>query len=139
MPSAIRKLNVICLIALISLSMSSWAVETVNPGPNAAQINGAPGSPGRDIFEVRFTEINGDTIAPRDVLWLAPGTYRIEVLIDERFTSAPRRVYRQPNRSDDYVTFELELEAGKRYDIRGRYNRNDRDNPYDVIVDRISD
>ncbi len=139
MQAAIRIFSVTCLITLISLSTSSWAIETVNPGPNAAQINGTPGSPGRDIFEVRFTEINGDTIAPRDVLWLSPGTYQIEVLIDERFTTAPRRVYRQPNRSDDYVTFELELEAGKRYDIRGRFNRNDRDNPYDVIVDQVSD
>lgn len=139
MQAAVRTSTVICLIALISLATTSWAIETLNPGPNAAQINGAPGSPGRDIFAVRFTEINGDAIAPREVLWLAPGTYQIEVLIDERFTTAPRRVNRHPNRSDDYVTFELELEAGKRYDIRGRYNRNDRDNPYDVIVDRVSD
>jgi len=139
MHAAVRTLTVICLITLISLATTSRAIETLNPGPNAAQINGAPGSPGRDIFAVRFTEINGDTIAPREVLWLAPGVYQIEVLIDERFTTAPRRFNRQPNRSDDYVTFELELEAGKRYDIRGRFNRNDRANPYDVIVDRVSD
>jgi len=122
---------------LIALSPTLQAGPITQPGPDSAQINGAPETPGRDLFELEFIAIDGDNISPRDLLWLEPGTYELTVRVDKRYTTAPDWQIRQPNRDDDFVTFSIDLEAGKRYDIRGRYNRNDRRNPYDVIVDRV--
>ncbi|MBB6087538.1 hypothetical protein [Wenzhouxiangella marina] len=125
------------MAAALWMATPVQAGPITQPGPDAAQINGGPESPGRDLFEVEFTAIDGDNISPRQLLWLEPGRYVITVRVDARYTTAPDWQIRQPNRDDDYVSFEIELEAGKRYDIRGRYNRNDRRHPYDVIVDRI--
>ncbi|MEN1726795.1 MAG: hypothetical protein AAGJ52_00020 [Pseudomonadota bacterium] len=115
------------------------AAPTATPGPESAQINGGPGSPNRDVFAVEITAIDGDNISPREVMWLEPGTYEIKVRVDERFTISPEWQIRRPQTQDDFVTFELTLEAGKRYDIRGQYNRNNRNRPYDIIVDRVVD
>jgi len=136
--STLIRLHAILLSALLAVSgLTAAAVPTADPGPDSAQINGRPGSPNRDVFAVEFTAIDGDNISPRDVLWLEPGTYQITVRVDEEFTVSPAWQINRPQTQDDYVSFELNLEAGKRYDIRGQYNRNSRNRPYDIIVDRV--
>ncbi|OAB61026.1 hypothetical protein AY599_24565 [Leptolyngbya valderiana BDU 20041] len=134
-PSTLASALLPALLALSSLGLA--AVPTADPGPDSAQINGSPGSPNRDVFAVEFTAIDGDNISPRDVLWLEPGSYEITVRVDEAFTVSPAWHIRRPQTQDDYVSFELTLEAGKRYDIRGQYNRNNRNRPYNIIVDRV--
>lgn len=125
------------LATLAPLSASADRVQTVRPGPDAAQIVGSPGFPTRDIFAVTFVEINGQNISPRDVMWLEPGTYRITVQIQAALTRPPQ--YRRPADAPDYNVIELEIEAGKSYHIRGRYNRNDRETPYSVILHQIEE
>lgn len=128
------------LSALIALAATMPALAdslpTTKPGPDAAHITGAPGLRNQDIFEVRFVELNGTNIQPRENLWLEPGSYRIRVLIVADHTRPPmQRLGRQDE--PDYNVIELELEAGKTYHIRGRYNRDNPDQPYSVILHKV--
>jgi hypothetical protein len=115
-------------------------VPTARPGPDAAQIIGRPGFPNRDIFEVNFVAINGVNIPPRQVMWLEPGTYQITVQIVAEFTrpkspGRPGRII--PRDPPGHNVIELELEAGKVYEIRGRFNRDDPDMPFSVILFKV--
>lgn len=121
------------LIALLMLGGRGMAADDAEQ----AMLVGSPGYPNRDLFAVEFFAVDGKNISPRDVLWLDPGTHVITVRVPERFTESIINQRRQ--KWTDYVDIELELEAGKIYDIRGRYNRSDRDNPYDLVVDRVRD
>jgi len=125
------------LAGLLPLAAQADRVKTARPGPESAQILGTPGMPPQDIFEVKFIEINGQNISPRNVMWLEPGTYRIMVQIDAALTR-PRQ-YRRPVDEPGYNVIELELEAGKRYHIRGRFHRDDPDRPYSVILYQVED
>jgi len=124
--------------AIFVLSPSLYAGSFAKPGAQSAQINGGPGSPNRDVFAIEFTAIDGDEIFPRDILWLEPGAYEITARVDQAYTDSPPRVFHNPPTQDEYVTFQLDLEAGKFYNIRGQYNRNNRQRPYDIIVDRVA-
>lgn len=126
------------LAVLLPLSASAERVTTVRPGPEAAQIIGSPGWPNRDLFAVKFIEINGQNIPSRDIMWLKPGTYRIKVAILARHTRPPMSY--PPSDSDpDYNVIELELEAGKTYHIRGRFNRDNPEAAYSTIVYKVEE
>jgi hypothetical protein len=112
-------------------------LPTTQPGPDAAQVTGSPGLPNQDIFEVRFVELNGTNIQPRRTLWLEPGSYKIRVLILADHTRPPMRRVAPRQEDPDYNLIELELEAGKTYHIRGRYNRENPDPPYSVILHKV--
>jgi hypothetical protein len=129
----------VLLAGLLPLVAEADRVKTVQPGPEAARIVGSPGAPPKDLFAVKFIEINGQNIPPRDVMWLEPGTYRITVLIEAAITR-PRQ-YRSFGDEPGYNIIELELEAGKTYHIRGRYHRNDPDKqgPYSVILHKVEE
>ncbi|HKK03780.1 MAG TPA: hypothetical protein VKA17_07595 [Gammaproteobacteria bacterium] len=123
---------------LLSVPISAQSVETVNPGPDAAKLVGVPGFPNRDIFGVRFLEINGENIVPRESLWLKPGSYRIKVAIDAAFTRPPKpEVARDPDKDENVI--ELELEAGKVYHVRGRYDRDAEDPSFSVILHKVDE
>lgn len=118
-------------------------LPTTRPGPNAAQVYGSPGQPAQELFEVKFIGINGRNINARDVLWLEPGNYELKVLIEASFArSSPgpgpsfgaRR--RQP---EGYNIIEVELEAGKRYQILARFNRtpDELGRNYSVILHKV--
>jgi|SRR6056297_397481 len=123
---------------LLSAPASAERVQTVNPGPDAAKIVGVPGFPNRDIFGVRFLEINGQNIVPRESLWLKPGSYRIKVAINAAFTR-PRKpeVARDPDKDENVI--ELELEAGKVYHVRGHYDRDEEDPSFSVILYKVDE
>jgi hypothetical protein len=127
------------LAALLPLQAVAERVQTARPGPDAAQVSGIPGYPTRDIFEVRIVAINDHEILPRELIWLEPGTYRIRVAIDARSPrpGIRRPTQRQPGEAPEYTEIELELEAGKTYQIRGRLNREDRETPYSVILYKV--
>ncbi len=118
------------LALVLAMPVDAQRLPTTNPGPHAAQINGAPGKVTEDIFPVRIVEINGRNIQPRQTIWLEPGRYEFRVLVDiPRGLSFPRspadsRRWRQadPQTRREALTIELEVEAGKTYQIRARYN-----------------
>ena len=122
------------ILALAAAGM--LAVGVAATASQKAQINGSPGFEAGDVFGVQFTAIDGRNIPERDVMWLKPGEYEVTVRIPAKYTAA--QVYRRANiDTDDYATFAVELEPGQTYEVRGRYNRSDRDNPYDVTVHRV--
>lgn len=131
-------LSVLLALALPRATLADDPVRTVQPGPDAAQLSGSPGRPNQDIFEVRFIEINGNNIVPREFLWLEPGTYTIRVVINAQHTRPPQRKISRRDESSTYV-IELELEAGKTYQVRGRYNRDDPEPPYSVILYKVDE
>ena len=136
-----RPLIAIALSALLALtapfSARADGLPTTKPGPDAAQITGSPGLRNEDIFEVMFTEINGKNIQPRRNLWLEPGSYQIRVLVMADHTRPPMRKPGPRKEDPDYNLIELELEAGKTYHIRGRYNRDNPEPPYSVILYKV--
>ena len=127
------------LAGLASPPAQADPVRTVRPGPDAAQISGSPGRPNQDIFEVRFIEINGQGIPEREFMWLEPGTYQIRVAILALHTRPPQRRLGPPANEPGHTVIELELEAGKTYQIRGRYNRDNPEQPYSVILHKVED
>lgn len=133
--TAVALSAVLALVAPLSAEAST--LPTTKPGPDAAQITGSPGLRNQDIFEVRFVELNGTNISPRRTLWLEPGSYRIRVLIVADHTRPPmQRLGPRPD-APDHNVIELELEAGKTYHIRGRFNRDNPDEPYSVILHKV--
>lgn len=146
MPTSIRSSFVsmaLVLLAGIALGVAAMSATARAEGPDEnepedrAMLVGSPGFPNRDLFAVEFFAVDGKNMPPRDVIWLEPGTHVITVRVPEQFTESVINQRRQ--KWTDYVDIELELEAGKIYDIRGRYNRTDRDNPYDLVIDRVRD
>lgn len=129
-------LAALLLAVLLPAAASAERVRTVWPGPDAAQIVGSPGWPNRDIFAVRFIEINGQNIPQREVMWLKPGTYQIKVAIIANHTRPPMSFNPQDR---GHNAIELELEAGKTYQIRARFNRANPEVPYSVIVHQVED
>jgi len=119
-----------------------WAsTPTTQPGPDAARLSGSPGKVTENLFEVRFVEINGESIQPREFVWLEPGSYEVTVAILANPTS-PRSVGARAGRDQGErgaVTIELELEAGKTYQVRGLLNKENPDQPYSVILHRIDE
>ncbi|MEE4297272.1 MAG: hypothetical protein V2J20_11730 [Wenzhouxiangella sp.] len=147
--------NAIKLIYLLaaSLAFSSVAVArelpTTTPGPDAARISGVPGQFDQDLFPVTFVEIDGRNIQPREHLWLKPGRYEVTVLIQAtdgfRPASTPPGVRRNWDRASKAerraaTTIDVELEAGKTYQIRARYNAEEREGiPYSTVVWKIEE
>lgn len=131
--------------------------RTVRPSADAAQVTGVMGRPGHELFGVRFVELNGRNIPARDSMWLAPGSYILTVVIDAAHVRRPPASLRSRPRNriaeDDRLgevqrptlsgerlrdnQIRVELEAGKTYEIRARYNDDDRDSPYTLVVHRI--
>ena len=116
----------------------AWADDgATDESEGKAMLSGRPGFPARDLFAVEFFAIDGRNISPRDILWIEPGTHTITVRVPERFTES--LINQRREKWPDYVDIELELEPDHAYEIRGRYNRTDRENPYDIVVDRVED
>ena len=116
-------------------------VPTMQPGPEAARLSGSPGKVISDLFEVRFIEINGENIQPREFIWLAPGAYTVKVTIladstQPRVRGAGAAMDQGP---EGYNMIDLVLEAGKTYQIRGRYNREKPEAPFSVVLHRVDD
>jgi len=131
--------GLVCALLAMTLPLAAPAegVPTTRPGPDAAQISGSPAKRNQDLFAVRFVEINGNNISPREFLWLEPGTYRIRAVILAAHTRPPQRSVGPRREDPEQYVIELELEAGKTYQIRGRYNRDNPDQPYSVILYKV--
>ncbi len=134
------KIGLMLLLVWMALTTEGIArVPTTQPGPDAARLSGSPGKAVSDLFEVRFIEINGENIQPREFIWLEPGTYTVKVAIlanstQPRMRGAGAAMDQGP---EGYNMIDLELEAGKTYQIRGRYNREKPEAPYSVVLYRV--
>lgn len=142
------------LIMPLALSAQSSAepdpnARTVMPSADAAQVSGLLGRPNQELFGVRFVGLNGRNIPPRDSMWLAPGVYTLTVTIDASHVrrpptwgqSRPRNRIREDDRNQELRDnqIQVEVEAGKTYEIRARYNPDNEDSPYSLVVHRIRD
>lgn len=102
-----------------------------------AMLSGTPGFRNRDLFEIEFVAIDGRNISPREILWVEPGRRTVTVRVPERFTESLINQRRQ--KWPQWVDIELDLLPDHGYEIRGRFNRTDRANPYDIVIDRVQD
>ncbi|MGY6587804.1 MAG: hypothetical protein ACXIUB_05880 [Wenzhouxiangella sp.] len=131
------------LIGLLAAASNVQAqrLPTTSPGPDAAVIVGTPGKTTQDLFSVRFVGIDGRNIQAREIMWLEPGRYELRVLVNANFSrmGPQRRLSRHSRQADR--TIEVEIEAGKRYHIRARYNREERssNDPYNIIVWKVEE
>lgn len=129
------------ILAVVFSTATQARVPTTQPGPDAARLSGSPAKITEDIFEVRFVEINGENILAREFLWLEPGTYTVKVTILADMTQPRIRdldVVRD-EQPEGYNVIDLELEAGKTYHVRGRYNKDNPEMPFSTILHRVED
>lgn len=132
----------------LALPVDAQRFPTTNPGPHAAQISGTPGKALEDLAAVRIIAIDGRNLTqPRSVLWLEPGRYELRVqAVPQRGQRRSRPGEFQRSRRTDAearreaLSITLEVEAGKTYQIRARYNRADTEGvPYSTVLWRIEE
>ncbi|HEY7905440.1 MAG TPA: hypothetical protein VIC53_00805 [Wenzhouxiangella sp.] len=134
--------SVIFAALLLTASMAAQAsVPTTQPGPDAARLSGSPGKATDDLFEVRFIEINGENILPREFVWLEPGTYTVKVAILADMTLPRLRGVDASGdqQAEGYNVIDLELEAGKTYHVRGRYHKDNEKATFSTVLHRVDD
>ncbi len=128
------------LALVLATPLAASSLPTTQPGPDAAQVSGTLGQTIQDLYGVRFVGIDGRNIQPRETLWLKPGRYELTVVIDAAFTRPPVPGIRQSRTQRGANTIEVELEAGKKYDIRGFFNRDKPvEEAFSVVVWRVSE
>lgn len=142
-------LIVLCVGLVVSVNALARDLPTTSPGPEAAQLSGVPGQFDQDLYPVSFVEIDGRNIQPREHLWLKPGRYELTVLIQAQDGFRPaatppgvRRNWERAGREAQRAatTIDVEIEAGKTYQIRARYNPEERDGiPYSTVVWKIEE
>lgn len=110
----------------------------VQAGPEAARLDGALGRPTQYIYPVQFIEIDGRTIRPRQVIWVAPGEYTLTVraLIDN---PPGLRAGSRLRREDGYNRISVSVEAGKTYSFGMQYKRDEPNNPYQAALYRVDE
>jgi hypothetical protein len=136
----IFSMTLIALMLALSFPVAAASLPTTNPGPHAAKISGVQGQTLQDRFGVRFVGIDGRNIQPREVMWLEPGRYELTVLIDAAYFRPPVAGVRRSRQQSGANTIEVEVEAGKTYEIRGFLNREAPDeNALSVILWKVEE
>ncbi|GAB4173695.1 MAG: hypothetical protein Kow0020_08980 [Wenzhouxiangellaceae bacterium] len=124
------------LLTILTTLLAPQSARLQETG-NSVMLVGSPGYPARDLFPLEFLGVDGRNIPPRDVLWVEPGKRRLKVRVPARYTES--LIGQKRNQWPDHVVIELELEGGKIYQLRGRWNRTDRDHPYDIVIESVED
>lgn len=106
-----------------------------NQTPAQARVLGGPPNPAQYIYEVELAAIDGERIIPRDMLTLEPGDYTLTARIPARVTQPA--IGQRKRRWDRHVDFDITLEPGRDYSVRVKWNRSDRQRPYELVVDEI--
>lgn len=122
-------LTMAALAAFVQLAVAG------NQAPAEARVLGGPPNPVQYLYEVELTAINGERIIPRDMLTLEPGDYTLTARIPAQVTEPA--VGQRKRRWDRHVDFDITLEAGHDYSVRVKWNRSDRRQPYELVVDEI--
>ena len=132
----------LALVLAVTLAgpVSAQSLPTTQPGPDAAQLSGGLGQSLQDVYGVVFVGIDGTNIQPRRELWLEPGRYELTVTIDASFFRSPRPGIRRSQIQRGANKIEVEVEAGKTYEIRGVFNRDKPvDEAFSVVVWRVTE
>ena len=87
-----------------------------------------------DYFPVEFTAIDGENINDRKAIWLEAGTYLVTVKVPAKYTRSV--ISTKSVLKDEYVDFKLQVNPDEKVIVRGKYNRQDRDNPYELLYVR---
>ena len=117
----------LCLIAMSHLAIAA------NEDGKTARVIGGPPNPAQYLYEVELTAINGERIIPRDMLTLEPGDYTLTARVPAQVTE-PAIGQRRRRRAEE-VDFDITLEAGHDYSVRAKWNRNDLEKPYELVVE----
>ena len=133
-----RLIGVLCVALMVGGSLQ--ASPLTGPGDHSAQIVGSPEYRASNLYCVEFIEIDDQNIAGgREVIWLEPGRYTLTVRMIIR--NPPGLRSRQTNRRDNsgYNKIELVVEAGKRYHVLAKYDREREGAPYRTVLYRVED
>ncbi|MFP4208931.1 MAG: hypothetical protein ACLFSC_09750 [Wenzhouxiangella sp.] len=131
---------VIAVFMLLVMPVNAAVLPTTTPGPQAARVSGVQGQVLKDRFGVRFVGIDGQNISPREVMWLEPGRYELTVTIDAAYFKPPVAGIRRSRQQSGANTIEVELEAGKTYQIRGFLDRDaEVENALSVILWKVEE
>lgn len=87
-----------------------------------------------DYFPVEFTAIDGENINDREAIWLEAGTYLVTVKVPAKYTRSV--ISTKSVLTDEYVDFKLQVNPDEKVIVRGKYNRQDRSKPYELLYVR---
>lgn len=125
----------ITLLAGAVLGAICHVAIAANGEPADARVIGGPPNFAQYIHEVELTAINGERIAPRDMLTLEPGDYTLTARIPAEVTEAA--VAQRRRKWDRHVDFDITLEPGRDYSVRVKWHRGNLEKPYELLVDEI--
>lgn len=119
--------------------MAAGFVDLARPGPDSATITGIPGAPTQNLYPVRFVAVDDQQInGPREVIWLEPGKYTLTV--SAVVTNRPGTRYRsRADQRDDENKIEIEVEAGKHYEVYSLSENGPNGYTFRPVVHKVSD
>ncbi len=117
------------------VAVANTPLGTTTPGEHSAQVNGGPASSVNDIYDVQFIAINGTNIPAREVFWLRPGSYTLTVRVIA--DHARHTLMRRTNEPRGWNTIDVVVEPGKVYEVRAKFDRKNRRQPYSVVLHRV--
>lgn len=127
-----HRIAIVTGIVLVAVCQFALAA---NPAPAKARVLGYPPNQVQDLFQIQFTAIDGEDIVPRKRLNLDPGTYTLTARIPAEYTEA--KVGQSKRKWTEDVDFELTLEEGHVYRVRGKWNRSDLETPYELVIEEV--
>lgn len=125
----------ISLLAAAALAVLCQMALATNGESDRARVVGGPPNPVQYLYEVELTAINGERIIPRDMLTLEPGNYILTARVPAQITEPA--VGQRKRRWAEDVDFEITLEPGRDYSVRAKWNRNDFEKPYELVIEEI--
>ena len=133
------------LAMLLALMLSVFVVDLhasplAEPGDDAAQIIGSPGYPIKNLYRVGFVEIDGENlVGARDMMWLEPGRYTLTVDMFIENPPGGRHTLMRSNLRDTsgYNKIEVVVEAGKRYHVLAKYDRERKGVPFRTVLHQV--
>ncbi len=124
--------RIVTPLAAITLAACFQLAFAGNEAPAKARVVGGPPNPAQYLYEVELTAINGERIIPRDMLTLEPGDYTLTARIPAQVTEAA--VGQRKRRWVEDVDFDITLEAGQDYSVRVKWNRQNLQKPYELVI-----
>jgi len=97
-----------------------------------ARVLGGPPNLAQYLYEVELTAINGERIAPRDMLTLEPGDYTLTARIPAQVTEPA--IAQRRRKWDRHIDFDITLEPGHDYSVVVKWNRLSLEQPYELVV-----
>ncbi len=105
----------------------------------AGVLIGWGGQPTQWIYPVVFTHIDGQTIADREVLYLKPGEYEVQMRSFIKNAPGLRRSSARGRQEQGYNRITVVVEEGKRYHIGMKQDRTRNIRPLKAVVYKVED